>query len=62
MKIAVGFALLAVAVSIAGGYYYKAKREEAKAEIAKECIDNGGRYRETIFRHRPVCKAQSGRF
>jgi hypothetical protein len=49
-------AFFAAAIAVGGGYYYKAEREKAHAVIAKECIDQGGRYHESFFRHRPICK------
>ena len=31
-------------------------REQMRSEVAKDCIAGGGRYHETMFRRRPICK------
>lgn len=48
--------IAAVGVSIIAAAWKKVAREEMRTVVAKECIEHGGRYHETMFRRRPVCK------
>ena len=53
-------AIIAISTAIAIFAFCEAwkrvSREEMRTEVAKECIEHGGKYKETMFRRRPVCK------
>lgn len=48
--------VVALIVGAFGALYRDYARRQYLALVAKECIEHGGRYHETWFRHRPVCK------
>lgn len=52
---AVAIALL-FAVSISAHYWYKAQRDNARAEVASACIEKGGSFHTSFFLGRPRCK------
>lgn len=52
----IGIAVLGVIVGIGGAYYVRGQRERMRAEIGQACIEAGGKYHETMFRRRPVCR------
>lgn len=57
MKLVIGLIVaLGVIVGVGGAYYVKGEREQMRSEVAKSCIEAGGKYHETMFRRRPVCR------
>lgn len=56
-NILIGIVVIAAIGFIAlGSAWQKAAREEMRSQVAKECIEDGGKYHETWLRRRPVCK------